>query len=56
MHADNTTAATYINKQGGQRSTPLMEEVILILLFAKDHLDNLTAMYSMGNLNFLVAD
>lgn len=55
VRSDNSTAVSYINRQGGTRSQSLLSEVGLILSWAEQNLSHLSAVHIRGSLN-VVAD
>ncbi|XP_070208316.1 uncharacterized protein [Littorina saxatilis] len=53
IHTDNTTVASYVNKQGGTRSPSLSDKACLILTWCNSHCILLSAIYLKGSLNVL---
>ena len=51
LRLDNTTAVSYIKRQGGTRSHSLLKEVEPIMIWAQKHLSNVTAVYLPGSQN-----
>ncbi|KAK2891979.1 hypothetical protein Q8A73_017644 [Channa argus] len=51
VHTDNTTTASYINRQGGVRSSRLLSIARRLLLWAHSHLRSIRAVYIPGVLN-----
>ena len=53
LNTDNTTVASYVNKQGGAHSDSLSQRTESMLLWCQDHGITLTAKYVPGKLNVL---
>ncbi|XP_070178855.1 uncharacterized protein [Littorina saxatilis] len=51
IHTDNTTVASYVNKQGGTRSPSLSDKACLILTWCNSQRILLSAVYLKGSLN-----